>query len=63
MSLKLSVNIFEWTEDTSQFNEYFIKNYNEESDGGYFQDIGIQYPEKLHEIHNDLQFLSERMKK
>ena len=63
MSLKLSVNIFEWTEDTSQFNEDFIKNYNEESDEGYFQDIGIQYPEKLHEIHNDLQFLSERMKK
>ena len=63
MSLKLSVNIFEWTEDTSQFNEDFIKIYNEESDEGYFQDIGIQFPEKLHEIHNDLQFLSERMKK
>ena len=63
MSLKLSVNIFEWTEDTSQFNEDFIKNYNEESDEGYFQDIDIQYPDKLHELHNDLQFLSERMKK
>ena len=25
MSQKLPVNNFEWVEDTSQFNEYFIK--------------------------------------
>ena len=28
MSQKLPVNIFEWIEDTSQFNENFVKNYN-----------------------------------
>ena len=28
MSQKLPVNIFEWIEDTSQFNENCIKNYN-----------------------------------
>ena len=28
---KLPVNKFEWIEKTSQFNEDFIKNYNEES--------------------------------
>ena len=31
MLQKLSVNNFEWIEDTSQFNEDFIKNYNETS--------------------------------
>ena len=31
MSQKLPVINFEWTKDTSQFNEDFIKNYNEES--------------------------------
>ena len=31
---KLPVNNFEWIKDTSQFNEDFIKNYNEESDEG-----------------------------
>ena len=36
MSQKLPVNSFERTKDTSQFNEDFIKNYNEESDEGYF---------------------------
>ena len=62
MSQKLPVNNFEWIEDTSQFNEGFIKNYNEESDEGYFVEVDVQYPEKLHELHNDLLFLPERMK-
>ena len=36
MPQQLSVNNFEQIKDTSQFNEDFIKNYNEESDKGYF---------------------------
>ena len=43
MSQKLPVNKFEWVEDTSQFNEDFIKNYNEESDEGYFHKVDVQY--------------------
>ena len=34
MLQKLPVNNFEWLEDTSQFNEDFIKDYNEENDEG-----------------------------
>ena len=62
MLQKLPVNNFEWVEDTSQFYEDFIKSYNEESDEGYFIEVDVQYPEKLHERHNDLPFLPERMK-
>ena len=62
MSQKLPVNNFELIEDTSQFNEDFIKNYNEESDKGYFLEVDFQYLEKLHELHNDLTFLPDRMK-
>ena len=36
MSQKLSVNNFEWIKNTSQLNEDFIKNYNKESNEGYF---------------------------
>ena len=36
MSQKLPVNNFEWIEETSQFNEDFIKNFNEENDERYF---------------------------
>ena len=34
----LPVNNFEWISDTSQFNEDFIKNYNEES-----HQVDVQY--------------------
>ena len=47
--------------NTSQFHEDFIKNYNEESDKEYFLEVDIQYLEKLHELHNDLRFLTESM--
>ena len=49
-------------EDTSQFNEDFMKNFNQETDEGYFIEVDVQYPRKLHELHNDLPFLPKRMK-
>ena len=61
MSRKLPVNNFEWMKDTSQFNEDFIKNYNEENDEGYFLEVDVQYLEKLQEVCNDLSFLLERI--
>ena len=62
MLQKLLVINFESIKDTSQFNEDFIKSYNEGSDKGYFLEADVQYTEKLHELHNDLPFLPERMK-
>ena len=62
MLQKLPVNVFEWIKDTFKFNEDFIKNYNEESDEGYFVKVEVQCLEKLHELHNDLPFIAERMK-
>ena len=62
MQQKVPVNIFEWIKDTSQFNEDFIKAYIEESDKRYFFEVDVQYPEKLHDLHNDLSFLPKRMK-
>ena len=46
MSQKLPVNNLEWIEDTSQFNEDFIKGYSEESNEGYFLKVNVDYPEK-----------------
>ena len=40
----------------------FIKSYNEKKKEEYFLEVDIQYPEKWHELHNDLLFLTERMK-
>ena len=36
MSQKLPVNNFKWVEDISEFDESFIKCYNEETDEGSF---------------------------
>ena len=41
-------------EETFQFNEDLIKVYNDGSDEGYFLEVYVQYPEKLHDFHNDL---------
>ena len=42
-----------------EFNEDFIKSYHEKNNQGYFLEVDVQYPENLHEPHNDLSFLSE----
>ena len=60
MSQKLPVNKFEWIEDTSQFNEDFIKKHHQESDNRYFLEVYVQYLEKLHERHDDSPFLPEK---
>ena len=62
MSQKLTVNKFEWIEDTSKFNKDLIRNHNEESDEGYVLEVDVPYPEKLHELQNYLPFLLERTK-
>ena len=64
MSQKLPVNGFKWVEKSrlSRFNEIFIKNYNENSDKGYFLEIDIHYLKKLFDLHKDLPFLPERKK-
>ena len=62
MLQKLPVNNSEWMKELIEFTENFIKNYNEESIEGYFLKVDVQYLEKLHEPHNDLPFLPERMK-
>ena len=60
MSQKLPVNGFKSVEKLSRFNEIFIKNYNENSDTGYFLEVDTDYSEQLFNLYKDLPFLSER---
>ena len=62
MSQKLPVNGFEWVKNLSKFNEDFIKNYDENSDKGYFLEVDVEYPKTLFNSHKDLPFLPETKK-
>ena len=62
MSQKLPVNGFEWVKNLSKFNEDFIKNYDENSDKGYFLEVDVEYPKTLFNSHKDLPFLPKRKK-
>ena len=62
ISQKLPINSFKWVKSLSGFDERFIKNYNENSDIGYFLEINIDYLKELFNLHKDLPFLPERKK-
>ena len=46
MSQKLPVNGFMWYNYLEEFTEESIKNYNEDSDVGYFLEVDIEYPKE-----------------
>ena len=47
MCKKLPVDRFKWIDNLSIFTADFIKNYNENSDIGYFFEVNIEYPKEL----------------
>ena len=65
MSKKLPVNGFKWIDNNETagpvINQDFIKNYDENNDKGYIFEVDVKYPKRLHNLHSDLPFLSERM--
>ena len=71
MSQKLPVNVFKWVGIISQFyelhsmksyDEYNDKNYDKDNDERYIFKVDVEHPKNLHDLHNDLPFLSEKMK-
>ena len=64
MPQKLPVNGFKWVKQTklSKFNKDFMKNYEENSNKGYFLELHFDYPKELFNLHKDLPFLPESKK-
>ena len=62
MSQRLPVNGFEWMEQLSKFDEFFIKNYDENNVKGYILEVDVEYPKSLFNLNSDLPFLHERKK-
>ena len=59
ISQKLPVNGFEWAKDISsiykKLDEFIklIKNYGDDSDGGYILEIDVEYPKNLHDLRSE----------
>ena len=49
-------------EQLSEFDERFIKNYDENNDKGYILKVEVEYSKKLFNLHCDLSFLPEGKK-
>ena len=49
VSQTLPVNGFKWVEKSrlSRFNYVFIKNYDQNSDKGYFLEVDVDHPKKI----------------
>ena len=58
--VSIRINAFKWVKDLSQFNEHFIKNYDENSNIRYFLEVDVEYPKELFNLHKDLPFLPGR---
>ena len=62
ISQKLPVNGFKWVKNLSKCDEHFIKNYDENSNKGYFLEVDVEYSKNLFNLHKDFTFLPEREK-
>ena len=49
-------------EELLKFNEDLIKNFDENSNQGYFLEVDIDYPKELFNRHKDLPFSAKRKK-
>ena len=59
---KLPVGSFKLVKNVSRIDEEFMKNYDENSDIGYFIKVDLEYPKLLHDLHSYLPFLPEKMR-
>ena len=57
MSEYLPYGEFKWLENIDEFD---INSINKKNDTGYFLEVNLEYPDNLHELHNDYPLAPER---
>ena len=58
MSEYLPYEKFEWVKNVDEFD---VMSINKRSDVGYFLEVDLEYPNKLHELHNDYSLAPEKL--
>ena len=49
---------FEWLKNIDKFD---VMSINDKSPIGYFLEVNLKYPEKLHKLHNDFPLAPEKL--
>ena len=62
MSQPLPTGGFKWVNDVSRFTPNKIGRLAKHGSKGYLLEVDVKYPKKLHDLHNDLPFMREKMK-
>ena len=63
MSQLLPTGEFRWVEfDENKNLKYIVNELANRKDRGYLLEVDVAYPRKLHDYHNDLPFMCEKMK-
>ena len=58
MSEYLPYKEFKWLENVDEFD---VNSINEKSEIGYFLEVDLEYPDELHELHNDYPLAPEKL--
>ena len=48
---------FRWVKNVNNFD---VTSISEKSDTGYFSEVNLEYPDELHELHNDYPLAQEK---
>ena len=52
---------FKWVSDVSRFTPDEIGRLAKHGSKGYLLEVNVKYPKELHDLHNDLPFMCEKM--
>ena len=58
MSEYLPYEVFEWLKNVDEFD---VMSISEKSPIGYFLEVDLEYPDELHELHNDYPLAPEKL--
>ena len=62
MSQPLPTGGFKWVNDLSRFTPDETDEIAKRGSKGYLLEVDVKYPKELHDLHNDLPFMCEKMK-
>jgi hypothetical protein len=60
MSMRLPLNDFKFDDDVDKYTSEYVKNLVD-GDHGYILEVDLEYPDHLHELHNDYPVAPESM--